>query len=394
MRSRIIAILTNIGALGLMLGALLLITQPNLITKQITANNPQEELAIKQTATVTVASSSPTKEPVTESDDEKTPKTKDKIATNQEIVASTSTPNQEENGSEVRRISNPYDTPPHEEGALNNEARAALVNIICETSETSIKSISGSGTIIDPRGIVVTNAHVAQYILLSRNTDLEIKCRIRTGSPAREAWTPDVIFFPAEWVVAHAKDILESRPVGTGENDYALIQIVASIDGTALPAVFPFLKPDSREKIGFTGDQILIAAYPAEFTGGNAARNGLYISSVFTTIKQMLTFSEELVDMISLGGTAVAQSGSSGGAVVNMWGRIIGVITTTSEGETTETRDLRAITFAHIDRSIRSHTGTGLDGMLQRDPSAQVSEFKPQAKELADKLIAEIDKRQ
>lgn len=388
MYPRVVSILVNIGALGLMFGALLLIMQPYLITKQISVTNSPEVHVVKQTATVSVASSTPIAEPIRAN----VPKNKDEITIEPESIASTSAPTEQEDISEIRRILNPYDTPPHEEGVLNKETREALVNILCEAPDGSVKSISGSGTIIDQKGVIITNAHVAQYILLSRNTDLNIKCRIRTGSPARETWTPDIIFFPSEWIAAHADDILKSRPVGTGENDYALVQIVASIDGSALPTTFPYLQPDTREAVGFTGDPILIAAYPAEFAGGSATLSGLYVSSVFTNIKQMLTFTVRLVDMLSLGGTAVAQSGSSGGAVLNMWGRLIAIVTTTSEGETTESRDLRAITLAHINRNIHAHTGADLESLLQRDPTTLVAEFKPRAEQHAKTLLAEIDK--
>src|SRR3989344_252919 len=51
--------------------------------------------------------------------------------------------------------------------ALNEQVRAAVVNILCITgSGGPLNSISGSGVIIDPRGIILTNAHVAQYFLL------------------------------------------------------------------------------------------------------------------------------------------------------------------------------------------------------------------------------------
>lgn len=382
--------LANIGALGLLCGALFLITHPEFISSRLTATNTPTAIYVEQTATVIPASSTPV---VTQPEPRKIAENEVEMVIEQELELKTASSSEQTASAEVQRINDPYPFAPQDSNTLNQAARAALVNIICEAPDGSVKSISGSGTIIDPRGVIITNAHVAQYILLSRNTDLKIKCRIRAGSPAKEAWTPDIIFFPSGWIKAHAKDILETRPIGTGENDYALVLIVASIDGTALPATFPHLEPDVREKIGFSGDPVLIAAYPAEFGGSSAARNALYVSSVFTNIRQMLTFTEQLVDMISLGGTALAQSGSSGGAVVNMWGRVIGIVTTTSEGETTETRDLRAITMAHIDRSVRSHTGASLEGFLQRDPTALVTEFKTQAQTLANSLIEQIDKR-
>src|SRR3989344_9558890 len=44
---------------------------------------------------------------------------------------------------------------------INIETRAALVNILC-TSRTGINGISGSGIIVDSRGVILTNAHVGQ----------------------------------------------------------------------------------------------------------------------------------------------------------------------------------------------------------------------------------------
>ena len=68
---------------------------------------------------------------------------------------------------------------------LDNSATAlrnALVNIICSVPIGSdLHSISGSGIIIDSKGIILTNAHIAQYFLFA---DRDVSCVIRSGSPA------------------------------------------------------------------------------------------------------------------------------------------------------------------------------------------------------------------
>ena len=47
---------------------------------------------------------------------------------------------------------------------INEVTRDAIVNIFCTTkSGGSFKPITGSGVVIDKRGIILTNAHVAQY---------------------------------------------------------------------------------------------------------------------------------------------------------------------------------------------------------------------------------------
>src|SRR3989338_2839263 len=70
---------------------------------------------------------------------------------------------------------------------INQKTREALVNIFCVTKSGGIfKPASGSGIIIDKRGIILTNAHVAQYFLLKDYLEQNfIECIVRVGSPAR-----------------------------------------------------------------------------------------------------------------------------------------------------------------------------------------------------------------
>ena len=54
-------------------------------------------------------------------------------------------------------------TPVFSSEELNLKARRALVNILCTTKRGGLFSpISGSGVFIDPRGVILTNAHVGQ----------------------------------------------------------------------------------------------------------------------------------------------------------------------------------------------------------------------------------------
>ena len=294
--------------------------------------------------------------------------------------------------SQIVRVENAYATPPESFAAINASARGALVNIFCAPKGGAMRPISGTGTIIDPRGIILTNAHVAQYVLLSESPRVDLSCYVRAGSPATTKWIPQVLYIPAVWVQQHAADIRAEHPLGTGEHDYALLFIGASSDGSPLPARFPSLPVDTREAIGFLGDQVLAASYPAEFVGASA-NFALYSASSVTNIAQLLTFDVKSVDVISVGSVIEAQSGSSGGAIVNAWGHLIGVITTTSEGTTTADRDLRAITLSYINRDITAQTGSTLLNYLNEDLAVKTAVFTAdQAPALYKLLIDQIVK--
>ena len=381
----------HFGILALIaVGFYLLLTIPAPIRDEAPTATSSQPAAVASVPIAT-STSATTSSSTTQKKDVKVGTTTSTAVKKANDTATKSTPSASTSSQQVARIENPYSTPPLAFPDINDTARSAIVNILCTTSGGSLRPISGTGVVIDPKGIILTNAHVAQYVLLSQSPQVNISCSIRTGNPATARYEPRVIYMPRVWVEEHAKDIKNSRPVGTGEHDYALIYAAAAVGSNSLPTSFPYLSPDTREAIGFIGDQALVASYPAEFVGGQATYNSLYPSTSITTVRQLLTFGSHSVDVISLGGVIQAQSGSSGGAAVNAWGRMIGLITTTSEGATTAERDLRAITLSYIDRDILTQTGSGLTATLAGDPSVQAVNFsKNDGLELVKLLIAAI----
>jgi S1-C subfamily serine protease len=281
------------------------------------------------------------------------------------------------------RLSVLYESPPVPLEQIYSRARDALVNITCRSGASS-SPISGSGVIIDSDGIVLTNAHVAQYVLLSMHPNIQLTCTVRAGSPARDIGGADMLYIPSQWIEEHARDIQNPRPLGTGERDYAFIAIRPEN-----PQNFPFLPVDVRENIAITGDSVLLAAYPAELTTHNTVEN-LAVSSSLATVIKVLTFGSSSVDLISLRGVTVAQSGASGGAVVNEWGQLVGLISTKSAGETSVERDLRAITTSYINRSLSSDLGVGLHAFLNQDVSRETEAYGKTAAHLAEFLYNEL----
>lgn len=278
-------------------------------------------------------------------------------------------------------------------GEINATTREALVNVYCSTKAGGIiQPFSGSGTIIDPRGVVLTNAHIGQYFLIKDYPiEASITCTLRTGSPARETYTTELMYLPAKWIDAHADDITVADPVGTGEHDYALLWITGRVDGSPLPAAFPYV-PFSASDVVEQDAPVLVAGYPAELVGTIATLRDLYITSTISSIKKIFTFESITADLVSVGGSVVAQKGASGGAVVDAHSKLIGVVVTATDGASTDERDLRAATMAHISRSMQTHTGKTLMEFLTGDPVVLGSIFNTnEAPILAQKLIDAIE---
>lgn len=266
------------------------------------------------------------------------------------------------------------------ESDLNTATRAALVNIFCTTKEGNIlSSITGSGVIIDPRGIILTNAHIAQFFLLEDyKHEGYMNCLIRTGAPAISAFKAEPIYISLPWIEKNAHTLVEESPKGTGEDDFALLRITEPVgSGITLPNSFSYMTPDMNEDMLITGTPVLLAAYPAGFLDGTIVQKDLWPASAISTIKEIFTFATDTIDLLSTGGSVVAQKGSSGGGVVSMiTGKLIGIIVTSSEEDSTGDRDLRAITLSHVGRSMSEDTGMDFNAFLAGDPAERQKNFQ------------------
>ncbi len=260
---------------------------------------------------------------------------------------------------------------------LNDIVRASVVNILCETNGGgSLRPISASGVMVSKKGVIMTNAHVAQYFLLKNYpTPNYVTCIIRTGSPAAPAYTAEILYISPQWIEKNALNIRLSEPRGTGEHDFAFLRITGSMSGAALPSSFPFVPPDTAESDIQGGAGVLIAGYPASFVGASTVMRDLYAASTFSTIGEIFTFVKTTADLFSVGGTVLAQKGASGGAVVTLSGKLIGMVATAQSGETTGESDLRALSLFYINRALAEDAGITIDGLLQSDLVAYANTF-------------------
>ncbi len=274
---------------------------------------------------------------------------------------------------------------------INEFARPAIVNILCLTKgpHQYITPISGSGTIISESGIILTNAHIAQFYLFEDfPTQNFVDCQIRTGSPAKVAYRAKLLYIPPQWVEENAEAIATENPMGTGEDDYAFLLITESLTNAPLPKSFQHVGFDTGEQIVARGESLLVGAYPAGFLGGRTIQQDLYASTAIIETGELYTFDDTLeLDLISLGGSVVAQQGASGGPVINKEGRVVALISTSSDGETTDERDLRAITLEHIERSLMENNKTTLEELLSGDLKTKATVFNDTAAPLLLQIL-------
>lgn len=283
--------------------------------------------------------------------------------------------------------------PPADFEKINTDSRKTIINIFCTTKYNDLSPISGTGVVITGDGLILTNAHIAQYLLLKdfREKDY-LKCIGRTGSPAYPRYNLELVYISPSWVKENKSILKEQTPTGTGEHDFAFLRITGNIDGSQTGS-FTYIEPNSRGFIN-KGEPVLLASYPAGFLGGISIVQDLNVTSAVTNIQDVFTFKDGSIDVISVGGTIISQKGSSGGLVVDRDTSLIGIITTSSNGETTSSRGLNAITIGYIAIDFQTESGMTFRNFLDSNHSEFAKNFNTtQAPELFKLISDELIKQ-
>ncbi len=270
---------------------------------------------------------------------------------------------------------NTFDSLNNQDVPVANPADA-MVNIYCTyTTETHVKATTGSGFFISKTGVILTNAHIAQFLLLeAADRPGETACVLRTGNPAIAMYEAELLYVPPSWIQTNASLLKVETPTGTGERDYALLLAARSIDTSPLPAAFPYLDINA-DSLDFDdlGKDVIVYGYPATPLLENGLSAEIRLVHASTSIDNLFTFKTSTADLLAVSNEAVSRGGVSGGPVLDSEQRVIGVNVTKGADAT---YSLRALTIDYINRTIKEETNLTLYQYISGDAAQRSQNFR------------------
>lgn len=258
----------------------------------------------------------------------------------------------------------------------------ASVRIRClQTTDKYKRLASGTGFLINSQGVIMTNAHVAQFLLLKNTEALgKTDCQATIGTDDGTAYSLGLLYISPSWLLKHASLIDSVTPKGTGENDFALAYITGQKNGGAITSLFPFIPPaTSPLSKTIKGKEVIIVGYP------RLEDKSTPQTIATTTITDIYTFGSGYADIFSLASSTLGHQGASGGPVIDEFGRAIGILTTKDPGTTI----LNAITMAHVDRGLKSEIDFDLASYLQGNLDYKAEVFNKTVSPILQQILAE-----
>ncbi len=173
---------------------------------------------------------------------------------------------------------------------------------------------SGSGSLISPDGLILTNAHVLEVDESCPYDTIGVSLLARSDQP------PELLYLA---------DLLVIDPF----LDLAVVRIAADLNGAPVAASFPYLELGDSGAVNL-GDQLLVLGYPG--IGGD---------TITLTRGAVSGFTEErdIEGRAWIKTDATISGGNSGGSAVNSDGELVGVPTIAGSGANVDPTDCRVI---------------------------------------------------
>lgn len=262
-----------------------------------------------------------------------------------------------------------------------------VVNIVClEKTKTYTRMTSGSGVIVSPTGLILTNAHVAfPFLKSSQFGNSTYSCSVRRENIPNYGYNVELVYYPVDWLANNSEVMKEASPVGTGENDYAFVQITTPLGPTPKITSFPY----ASTKVTFSdlkaNSPITVAGYPATNSGVLAidTKPGLKVAE--SIIADFFTFKERSFDVLQTGVNNVAHRGSSGGGIFNKE-NLYGIIVTTNTNASGSY--INALTLPYIKKDFEKDTGISFNDFVNSPKETLEGRFNTLYKSKIVELIS------
>jgi len=277
-----------------------------------------------------------------------------------------------------------------ETNSLTKKPSDVIVNIVCTRRTGNQISVStGSGVVISSNGVIITNAHVGQFVLLEDELGKKfMDCSIYRQNIPTFGYKADILYISPNWIKENSDLINSTNPRGTGEDDYALLYITGNTNpAISVPSSFSHLNFSTKEGVEI-GSDVIVAGYPGSPTNILDIASAGVLKTESVSILDVFTFNKNSIDVFTTSESNVGAKGASGGGVIEGTS-LVGIIVTTDSNS--GNGKINALTTSYINRDLISETGENISYYLKGGFDVIAKNFsRDYGEDLADLLKEEF----